>query len=133
MLIKSCFQCEYHEIKKDGRERMSHCRRENCWSEYSKCVAKKALSRFFEQESTDHSPSFSTLSIVQDELSAAPHHATGQHRSTAAPHQALNSITQPIRLPGLKPGVCSGLILSGALNPGLKIGVWRRRTYQQTQ
>jgi len=37
---------------------------------------------------------------------------------------------QPIRLPGLKPGVCSGLILSGAFNPGFKIGVWRRRTYQ---
>ena len=40
-------------------------------------------------------------------------------------------LNQPIRLPGLKPGVCSGLILSGPLNPDLKIGVWRRRTYQQ--
>jgi hypothetical protein len=29
---------------------------------------------------------------------------------------------QPIRLSGLKPGVCSGLILSGAFNPDLKIG-----------
>ena len=50
---------------------------------------------------------------------------------------------QPIRLPGLsldlardgelaepKPGVCSGLILSGAFYPDSKIGVWRRRTYQ---
>ena len=45
---------------------------------------------------------------------------------------------QPIRLPGLTlqlrsgqaPGVCSGLILSGAFYPDLKIGVWRRRTYQ---
>ena len=37
---------------------------------------------------------------------------------------------QPIRLPGLKPGVCAGLILSGAFYPDLKIGVWRRRTYQ---
>jgi hypothetical protein len=36
---------------------------------------------------------------------------------------------QPIRLSGLKPGVCSGLILSGAY-PDLNIGVWRRRTYQ---
>jgi len=38
---------------------------------------------------------------------------------------------QPIRLPGLKSGVCSGLILSGAFCPDLTIGVWRRRTYQQ--
>jgi hypothetical protein len=40
---------------------------------------------------------------------------------------------QPIRLPGLKPGVCSGLILSGAIYPDLKIGVWRRRTYQSNK
>jgi len=39
---------------------------------------------------------------------------------------------QPIRLPGLKLGVCSGLILSGAFNPDFKIGVWRRRTYQES-
>ena len=45
--------------------------------------------------------------------------------------EAIDSIlNQPIRLPGLKPGVCSGLILSGAFYPDLKIGVWRRRTYQ---
>ena len=37
---------------------------------------------------------------------------------------------QPIRLPGLKPGVCSGLILSRASHPDLKMGVCRRRTYQ---
>ncbi len=37
---------------------------------------------------------------------------------------------QPIRLPGLPPGVCSGLILSGAFYHDLKIGIWRRRTYQ---
>ena len=42
----------------------------------------------------------------------------------------LDVENQPIRLPGLKSGVCSGLILSGAFYPDLKIGVWRRRTYQ---
>ena len=41
------------------------------------------------------------------------------------------SNNQPIRLPGLKPGVCAGLILSGAFCLDLKIGVWRRRTYQR--
>jgi len=40
---------------------------------------------------------------------------------------------QPIRLPGLKPGVCSGLILSGAFYPDLKSGVWCRRTYQKEE
>jgi hypothetical protein len=37
---------------------------------------------------------------------------------------------QPIRLPGLKPGVCAGLILNGAFYPDLEIGVSRRRTYE---
>jgi len=43
--------------------------------------------------------------------------------------QEKSERNQPIRLPGLKPGVCSGLILSGAFCPDLKIGVWRPRTY----
>ncbi len=42
----------------------------------------------------------------------------------------VSKLNQPIRLPGLKPGVCSGLILSGTFYPDLKFGVWRRRTYQ---
>jgi len=33
---------------------------------------------------------------------------------------------KPIRYPGLKPGVFSGLILSGAFYPDLKIGILRR-------
>jgi hypothetical protein len=65
MLIKSCSHCEYHEIEKDGRERMSHCRRENCWSEYSKCVAKKALDRFLEQDRSGGERPFSSLMYVE--------------------------------------------------------------------
>jgi hypothetical protein len=34
----------------------------------------------------------------------------------------------PSTFPGLKPRVCSGLILSGALDPILKDDVWRRRS-----
>jgi hypothetical protein len=67
------------------------------------------------------------------------------------PNIKVQMSNQPIRLPGLilrlrsgqAPRVClsinsrpraqprgSGLILSGAFHPDLKIGVWRRRTYQ---
>ena len=46
MLIKSCLSCKYHEIKHAEKEQMSYCARENCWSQYSKCVANKALNRF---------------------------------------------------------------------------------------
>jgi len=37
----------------------------------------------------------------------------------------------PSTFPGLKPGVCSGLNLSGALPPVLKDGLWRRRSIIQ--
>ncbi len=53
MLIKSCFQCQFHEIKPEENEQMSYCQKENCWSRFSKCVANKALSRYLEQERSD--------------------------------------------------------------------------------
>jgi hypothetical protein len=45
----------------------------------------------------------------------------------------------PSNIPGLilrlrsgqAPGVCSGLILSGAFYPALKAGVWRRRSIKK--
>jgi hypothetical protein len=39
---------------------------------------------------------------------------------------ALTQIESTLRLSSLKSGVCSGLVLSGALNPDLKIGVCLR-------
>jgi len=50
MVIKSCFQCEFHIVKQEEKEQMSYCQKENCWSRFSKCVAKKALHKFLEQE-----------------------------------------------------------------------------------
>ena len=44
--------------------------------------------------------------------------------------EKVPNMKSTLRLPGLEPGVCSGLILSGVLTPGSKIGVGRRRTYQ---
>ena len=53
MLIKTCFQCEFHNIKEAEEGPKSHCGKENCWSQFSKCLAKKALKRFLEQEVAD--------------------------------------------------------------------------------
>ena len=61
MLIKTCFTCEFHEIKQSGNEKTSYCRRENCWSKFSKCISKKALSRFLEQESQERDRPFSAV------------------------------------------------------------------------
>ncbi len=64
MLIQSCFHCEFHRIKQGEKEQMSYCRRENCWSQYSKCVATKALNRFLEQECSERRRPFSALNHV---------------------------------------------------------------------
>jgi len=37
----------------------------------------------------------------------------------------------PSTFPGLKLGVCSGLILRGIFDPVLKDGVWRRRSIKK--
>ena len=50
MVIKSCLSCKFHEAKQEGKESISYGRKENCWSEFSKCLAKKALANFLEQE-----------------------------------------------------------------------------------
>ena len=59
-MIKSCFGCEYHMIKEEGREGTSYCQRENCWSRFSKCIDMKALERFLKQESADYDSSSPT-------------------------------------------------------------------------
>jgi hypothetical protein len=53
MVMRSCFHCEFHEVKQEENEQMSHCQKDNCWSRFSKCVANKALSRYLEQKSSD--------------------------------------------------------------------------------
>ena len=50
MVIKSCVSCRFHEAKQEEKESTSYCQKENCWSEFSKCLAKKALVKFLEQE-----------------------------------------------------------------------------------
>jgi hypothetical protein len=64
MLIKSCFNCEFHKIKRGENEQMSYCRRENCFSRYSKCVAIKALDKFLEEGSSKRDRHFSALTHV---------------------------------------------------------------------
>jgi len=62
MLIKSCSNCKFHEIKQDGNEKMSYCVRENSYSRYSKCVANKALGQFLEKESREPNRVFPPIS-----------------------------------------------------------------------
>jgi hypothetical protein len=50
MLIRSCLSCDFHETKKEQENLASYCGKENCWSQFSKCVAKEALRRFIEEE-----------------------------------------------------------------------------------
>ena len=64
MLIKSCSGCRYHEIKRVEEKPISYCARENCWSQYSKCIANKALDRFLKQETSENYRTFSAISSL---------------------------------------------------------------------
>ena len=64
MLIKSCSQCKFHEIKQEGQEQISRCIKENCYAQYSKCIAIKALKKFLEQENSESYRAFSAIEHV---------------------------------------------------------------------
>ena len=55
MVIKYCFQCAFHEKKQDEEKQMSYCSKENCWSEFSKCLSKQALKKFLEEQAENYS------------------------------------------------------------------------------
>lgn len=62
MIVRFCLDCKYHRVKEDGEERKSHCGRENMWSQFTKCIATKALQSFLEKEERPKSKStFSAL------------------------------------------------------------------------
>jgi hypothetical protein len=61
MLIKSCLDCKFHEVKEEGRERISGCLKEKCYARYSKCIQSKALEKFLKEESSRRENLSSTL------------------------------------------------------------------------
>jgi len=64
MILKTCLNCKFHEILDTEDEEKSHCKRENCWSEFSKCIAKRALDHFLEQDRTATIRPFSSLEVM---------------------------------------------------------------------
>jgi len=52
MILNACLNCKFHEIRKAEDEEKSRCLRENCYSEFSKCIAKRALHQFLERDRT---------------------------------------------------------------------------------
>ena len=61
MFLKSCLNCKYHEVAREGEEEESRCLKENCYARFSKCVAQKALDKFLDGESSRQERSFSSL------------------------------------------------------------------------
>jgi hypothetical protein len=50
MIIKSCLDCKFHEIRDDERYQSSYCRKESCWAVYTNCITQKAVERFLIEE-----------------------------------------------------------------------------------
>jgi hypothetical protein len=61
MILRSCLGCKFHEIHDSGNRQRSRCQRENCWSEFSKCIAQRALEQFLAQDRAASTRSFSAL------------------------------------------------------------------------
>jgi hypothetical protein len=61
MLIKACLTCKFHEIREEGHQKMSRCIKENCYSEFSKCIAIKALNEYLEDETSESKGPFSAI------------------------------------------------------------------------
>lgn len=51
MIIKSCINCRFHEVREEEENKMSYCKKECCWAQYSDCIIQKALDRFLKEES----------------------------------------------------------------------------------
>jgi hypothetical protein len=49
VIIKACIGCNFHEIRKE-EEKMSYCKKECCWAQYSKCIQMKAMEKFLNEE-----------------------------------------------------------------------------------
>ncbi|MEJ5375521.1 MAG: hypothetical protein WHX93_02955 [bacterium] len=64
MLLRSCFLCSHHRMKGEEGAKHSFCEKENCWARYSRCVARKAIERFLEQDRLEVVREFSALSHV---------------------------------------------------------------------
>jgi hypothetical protein len=48
MILVHCLKCTYHDEATIDGEAVSRCRKENCLSMYSDCVADAAMSQFIE-------------------------------------------------------------------------------------
>ena len=64
MILRSCLSCKFHQIHDNANQRRSRCQRENCWSEFSKCIAQRALEQFLAQDRAASARSFSALDQV---------------------------------------------------------------------
>jgi len=64
MLIKSCLACKFHEIREEGNDKKSRCIKENCYAEFSKCIAKRALHQFLEDEKRESKGPISAIDCI---------------------------------------------------------------------
>ena len=61
MVIHWCQNCKYHETRESDLGRMSHCRKENCWSRYSKCLNQQAMEYYLAHQRVETAESFSSV------------------------------------------------------------------------
>ena len=68
MVLHVCQNCTYHEMVESDTGPVSHCRKENCWSQYSKCVAHQAIDYFLTHQHEVSPRSVSSVEHMYEQL-----------------------------------------------------------------
>jgi hypothetical protein len=68
MILRTCLACKSHEIKEEPEIRVSYCLKENCLSQYSKCIAARAIEQFLKRDRLEAYHSFSALAHLYSDI-----------------------------------------------------------------
>ncbi len=68
MILKTCLSCNHHETREEPETRVSYCNKENCLSQYSKCIAARAIEQFLRRDRLEAYHSFSALAHLYSDL-----------------------------------------------------------------
>ena len=68
MILRTCLACNHHETREELETRISYCNKENCLSQYSKCIAARAIEQFLRRDRLEAYHSFSALDHLYSDL-----------------------------------------------------------------
>jgi hypothetical protein len=68
MILRTCLSCTHHKVREELETRVSYCLKENCLSQYSKCIAERAIEQFLKRDRLEAYHSFSALAHLYSDI-----------------------------------------------------------------